>query len=510
MQNKVLLENEIKKKTVLKLDDFKSWDNVYLYVDAIVTSGSSEEAKGSVFVLGNTSVGKSSLVGTLREYCKDTTKIPQPVLTGTDEHKDRLKTRVLDLVDNVQLQQKAYPKLKVRKGKVGIITEADVTRDDQVPEPQERILENIKTSFVDFGGHSEYASCSPIFIKELGVFLICFPLSRLGTESTLDDEYFPCIGTFLQLVSENCEKPIFLLVATKADQVDGSSISDRLSDVFTTAKEHLEEIAKKSENRTPFIFDRIFRTSLDLNTQDMLKPVLDDIMSNLVAVFGHSDLMDVKLRPVPKSWRKTMDFWKENHQQVSLEVAAAEYQTLMEKDQYWMGGAREEEITEDLEDWKSAVTRLIEQERSFVPEVEDSTDSEPEVDSSSDNESFAEDELNQDSVEEPMLSDQSMVRAVAEAENIEVPNNSNCLENLFNFFCKRKPHETKDSIEDEEEELPETISPAEITTHPSSSQVQEHGSMEAVRGILTFFSSDNEVLWFRWGFKVIFNLFQNK
>ena len=63
-QNKVLLKNEIKKKTVLKLEDFKSWDNVYLYVDAIVTSGSSEEAKGSVFVLGNTSVGKSSLAGT--------------------------------------------------------------------------------------------------------------------------------------------------------------------------------------------------------------------------------------------------------------------------------------------------------------------------------------------------------------------------------------------------------------------------------------------------------------
>ena len=140
-----------------------------------------------------------------------------------------------------------------------------------------------------------------------------------------------------------------------------------------------------------------------------------------------------------------------------------------------MGRAYEEEITEDLEDWKSAVTKLREQERSFVPEA----DSESEFDSSSDNESVAEDDLNQDSVEEPMLSDQ--VSAFAETETIEVPNNSNCLENLFNFFCKRKPHEN----------------PAEITTHPSSSQVEEHGNMDAVRGILTFFSSDNEVLWFR-------------
>ena len=97
------VKREIQKKTMLKLADFGSLDAVYLYVDAIVSSGSSEEAKGSVYVLGNTSVGKSSLVGTLREYCADITKVPKPVLTGMVEHKDRLETRVLDLVDNVQL-----------------------------------------------------------------------------------------------------------------------------------------------------------------------------------------------------------------------------------------------------------------------------------------------------------------------------------------------------------------------------------------------------------------------
>ena len=50
----------LQKHTELKLDDFKTMDDVYRYVDAIVTSGSSEEAKGCVFVLGNTSVGKST------------------------------------------------------------------------------------------------------------------------------------------------------------------------------------------------------------------------------------------------------------------------------------------------------------------------------------------------------------------------------------------------------------------------------------------------------------------
>ena len=172
------LKTEIQKNTLLKLDDFKSWDEVNLYVDAIVTSGSSEEAKGSVYVLGNTSVGKSSLVGTLRDYCKDITKVPKPVLTGTDEHRDRLETRVLDLVDNIQLQQRARPKLTVKKGKVGLIAVEDNPEEKLTQETEEKVLEEIKTSFVDFGGHNEYASCSPIFIKEKGVFLICFPLSR--------------------------------------------------------------------------------------------------------------------------------------------------------------------------------------------------------------------------------------------------------------------------------------------------------------------------------------------
>ena len=313
------LKSEIQKNTVLELDDFKSWDEVYLYVDAIVTSGSSEEAKGSVYVLGNTSVGKSSLVGTLRDYCKDTSKVPKPVLTGTDEHRDRLETRVLDLVDNVQLQQKrAHPKLTVKKGKVGIITVEDNPEKRPTQETEEKILENIKTSFVDFGGHNEYASCSPIFIKEKGVFLICFPLSRFKLHLAYKSEFFPSIGTYLQLVMENCEMPIIFLVATKAEQVNDPSISASLSDVMSTAREYLEEIAKKSKGRKPFIFDRVFQTSLDLTTQANLKSVLDDLMSNLVAVFGHRKLMDVQLRSVPKAWRKTVNFWNRSRSRMLL------------------------------------------------------------------------------------------------------------------------------------------------------------------------------------------------
>ena len=81
------LMDVIQKNTELRLDDFKSMEEVYRYVDAIVSSGSTEEAKGCVFVLGNTSSGKSSLVQTLRNYSKDKAKPPKPFLTGDEENK---------------------------------------------------------------------------------------------------------------------------------------------------------------------------------------------------------------------------------------------------------------------------------------------------------------------------------------------------------------------------------------------------------------------------------------
>ena len=147
----------------------------------------------------------------------------------------------------------------------------------------------IEVSFVDFGGHTEYASCSPIFIKEKAVFLICFPVAKLKDEPALDDEYFSSIGTYIQLILENCDMPIIFLVATKGDEVkDPATVKDHLSNVIATAKRQLEAIAKKSKNKKPFIFDHVIQTSLSKNAD--LKSMLDNLMTILVAVFGHSEL----------------------------------------------------------------------------------------------------------------------------------------------------------------------------------------------------------------------------
>ena len=373
------LMDALQKNTDLKLDDFKSMEDVYRYVDAIVSSGSIEEAKGSVFVLGNTSAGKSSLVQTLRNYCKKITKTPKPVLTGAEENKALLETQVLDLVENVQLQPKTLPKLEIKRrnpnDKLGVITVTERPHMEPRQLAEEEVdPEQIETSFVDFGGHTEYASCSPIFIKEKGVFLICFPMSKFKDESALDNEFFSSIGTYLQLVMEKCDTPIIFLVATKGDQVKYSSFEAQFSSVIATAREQLEMIARKSKNKNPFLFDRVFMTSLG-QEDAYLKFTLGDLMNNLVAVFGHSELMDVKLKAVPKRWRRIINIWKSRRQQIRIEEAVSEYQQITKADTEWINKAPAEEITDDMEEWKIVAEELVKsaKEESSSDEEEDPT-----------------------------------------------------------------------------------------------------------------------------------------
>ena len=351
------LMDVIQSNTELRLDDFKSMEDVYRYVDAIVSSGSTEEAKGCVFVLGNTSSGKSSLVQTLKNYCKNMVKPPKPILTGDEENKAYHETRVLDIVENLKLHGNGRNQLRLRRehneAKLGIVNEEPSYEASQT---EEEVLKEIEVSFVDFGGHTEYASCSPIFIKEKAVFLICFPVAKFKKESALDDEYFPSIGTYIQLILENCDTPIIFLVATKGDEVKDPSVKGNLSSVLATAKEQLDAIAKKSKNKNPFIFDRVIQTSL--NKSD-LKPILDDLIVNLVAVFGHSDLMDIQKRAVPKSWRKTIDRWRSTRQKITIDEAVSEFQKMITENRYWMSKADNFEVSDELDMWRNVAERLV-------------------------------------------------------------------------------------------------------------------------------------------------------
>ena len=69
------LKREIQKQTEVQLESFESLDAVILYLDDLLLSGAYEEAKSMLFVMGNTSAGKSSMIRTLQEYTKTKVRI---------------------------------------------------------------------------------------------------------------------------------------------------------------------------------------------------------------------------------------------------------------------------------------------------------------------------------------------------------------------------------------------------------------------------------------------------
>ena len=324
-----------------------------------------------------------------------------------------------------------------------------------------------------------FASCSPIFIKEKGVFMICFPLIKFKDESSLDEEYFSSIGTYMQLVLENCDTPILLLVATKCDLMDNTSVNAQISTLLSTAKEHLEVIANKSENKKPFIFDQVFQTSLD--PQVDLQYLLDDLINNLVAVFGHPALMGVKLRTVPKSWRKTVNFWTENHQLVNVEQAVVEYQQLTERDQYWLDqhkdqGPDNQDETTLSEDWKTATYKLM---KSIKAETEAERWA-----------PFMNMELSSEGV--------STMKSTPELEAPQVEQRGALNAQSDSERPTFRPGAPATVRQESEKESHRGI--REEPKKPKNRQKEARRKSEEkkiVKGILTFFSSDNEVLWFR-------------
>ena len=294
------LGKEVQANTGLKLGDFKTMEDTARYVDAIVSSGSIEEARGSVYVLGNSESGKTSLCKTLREYCKNDNEAPAAIL---EERETR--TKVLDFVKEVQLRQKARKTVtacKSTKSLLGTINyEKNKTATD---DGGDEAVEGIKTTFVDFGGHSEYVSCSSVFLKEKGIFLICFPKSKFADadEATFEKTFFPSIGTYLELALEKCDEPMFFLVATKADEAEKSKNCQRIMD---KAKAHLKAIA--DETKRPWIFDKVFETALYEGQADAdLQDRLDDLRDMLVAIFRNKQLMDVKLMEMKVRGMKVM------------------------------------------------------------------------------------------------------------------------------------------------------------------------------------------------------------
>ena len=150
------LAEAINKTSKLPLEKFRSKYKISNYLDAVIKSGVAANIDhGIVFLLGNTSVGKSSLVNTLKAYIEKPSDNPSSILAGKGEHKDLLETQVLQVYEEVPFQRDQGLSIKVTSSEEGpdlvdfvedALMGSEKTKEDK---------KSINIRLVDMGGHTE-------------------------------------------------------------------------------------------------------------------------------------------------------------------------------------------------------------------------------------------------------------------------------------------------------------------------------------------------------------------
>ena len=88
----------------IPLDRFSNPKEVLTFTDALIESGiASQVERGLVFVLGNTNIGKTSLVNTFKNFVESPYDEPTSVLTEEDDN--LIETQVLEVYDGLSLKQ---------------------------------------------------------------------------------------------------------------------------------------------------------------------------------------------------------------------------------------------------------------------------------------------------------------------------------------------------------------------------------------------------------------------
>ena len=328
------LQEKVQEHTVVPLHGFRSMNDALVWIDDIVRNGALQERKTTVCVIGNTSAGKSSLVRTLEKYCKDTKAKPKAVLTGDSENKSLEKTKVMELFKDMEFEARSGLNLEVKanRRKFSLICQSNLNPSDQnmTSEEIKERENNVQMSFFDFGGHSEYVSCSTLFMKKKGIFLICFDVNKLvQVANPIASVYHSAIGTYFEIVTEKCLTPIFFLIATKMDEVKNRSdeVKRVLDEFLAAAREHLCSISKRSQRlEAVFLFDEIIKSSL--RDEDQLGDALENLGSKLVAVCDHKELMDVRPKTIPTVWKDMIENLRQ-YLQVDIQKVEEEYEKML-------------------------------------------------------------------------------------------------------------------------------------------------------------------------------------
>ena len=208
----------------------------------------STEARGRIFILGNTGTGKTSLARTLKNQDM------QSFLTGDPPNKLLEKTKILEI--HRDLKFKTIVKEMVQEpscegNSARTFVKICLKRDS------ETILEqDLKISVYDFGGDHEYFLGSRIFFCDNRIYLILVNSHTISPKNLTSS-----IGNYLDLVLQNSVKPVICLVTAKNDL--GGKSADELSFVVDWAEKDVKFFTQDQEEgkRAVYLYGEVLMTS---------------------------------------------------------------------------------------------------------------------------------------------------------------------------------------------------------------------------------------------------------
>lgn len=133
--------------TPTPLASFTSPDSVLSYIEAVIQSGFATDAhREMLYILGNTSVGKTSLAETLKRYIHNPGSNIEPFLT--EEHKHLEKTRVAEINKDTTMHGGHIPLVELERDEGGKFTMVHCKNENNELSMGKALLK-----IIDFGGH---------------------------------------------------------------------------------------------------------------------------------------------------------------------------------------------------------------------------------------------------------------------------------------------------------------------------------------------------------------------
>ena len=291
------------------VENFTSHESVAVYLEALISSGTEGQAKSMLYIVGNTGIGKTSLMRTMKKFCdrenlavdEETNPELEPKIQDisflTENYTEFIETQVVDVITDVNLKESEEDTVSLVK--TNGVKKACLQKRNQRLEANE--TNGVDVNIYDVGGHRAYFIASSLFMRKQGTFIVAFngqDVTKIGKNTIDAEKYHQTIGTFLELICQNCENPCIQLVATKMDSVEVNKALWK--DIWDKARDHLDSF--DGDERQLILSDDILNTSSKEVSEEQMKALVSKTASLLL----HKEITEFPSSGIPVLWRKVV------------------------------------------------------------------------------------------------------------------------------------------------------------------------------------------------------------